>query len=422
MDVKKFILILGMLFFILLAVFDLVYFVCGHDFIQMMYEQTCPVDFFNTIIEQQAKFDLQFFFDKGDRALYEWNLKLIGWGTFLIGFYLLILELFDKKIIRFQGLIITISILTALSCGELFLRNKHYLWTDPQSRNPLMCLHDETLGWRGKPGRYIIKGYSEEQEDFYMTILEDGSRATSQEMSPKENQIVFLGDSVTWGQALDDDQTFCWKLQKRLEKWQIKNYGMGGYGTYQNYLFLKTYLEESGVKPQLVVLAHTSWQTMRNVAPSIWMRDLSRENFRDSEKRLKVPFAYLDKDENLVTGEMSEYTSWPFRQQSAWIGFLESVYYKFRVGYRMKNFYLLEKKIILEMKRMCEKKGVKFLYISLIRELDYSGFGFETNKCMKEDYKWGDSRYTVKNEGHPNEVMHDYWTNCIEKKIRDIVK
>ena len=41
------------------------------------------------------------------------------------------------------------------------------------------------------------------------------------------------------GQAINDNETFAFKMQKKLDNYEVKNYGSGGFGTYQSYLKLK---------------------------------------------------------------------------------------------------------------------------------------------------------------------------------------
>ena len=39
----------------------------------------------------------------------------------------------------------------------------------------------------------------------------------------------------TQGWAIDDNETYPWKLQKRYPSLNVLNYGTGGYGSYQSF-------------------------------------------------------------------------------------------------------------------------------------------------------------------------------------------
>lgn len=93
--------------------------------------------------------------------------------------------------------------------------------------------YDEELGWVHIPGRRI--------EDFYgpglhMSINRDGLRGKGDYIGNKPAGIyraVFVGDSMTMGYGLDDEQTYPARLQRINNGVQAINMGMGGYSTCQ---------------------------------------------------------------------------------------------------------------------------------------------------------------------------------------------
>ncbi len=75
-----------------------------------------------------------------------------------------------------------------------------------------------------------------------MTHTADGRRITSpaQEEKPDgRDQVVVVGDSLTYGYGLSDEETWPWLLQERLPCSRVLNYGAPGYGTYQCLLMLE---------------------------------------------------------------------------------------------------------------------------------------------------------------------------------------
>ncbi len=111
-------------------------------------------------------------------------------------------------------------------------------------KQPVINKFDKIIGWSPKPGIYDFEAYSPNGKDFKFTILEDGSRYSGLKKNTNNNEIVFLGGSVTQGWAVDDKENFTWYIQNRLSNYNIKNYGVSGYGTYQSYLMLDRVLKK----------------------------------------------------------------------------------------------------------------------------------------------------------------------------------
>jgi lysophospholipase L1-like esterase len=77
---------------------------------------------------------------------------------------------------------------------------------------------------------------------------------------PSEFRILILGDSVTFGWGVPQDQTYPAQLQKNLKKYpknfRVINAGVSGYNTVQEY----AYLNNGGLslRPDLILLMYTS--------------------------------------------------------------------------------------------------------------------------------------------------------------------
>ncbi len=104
----------------------------------------------------------------------------------------------------------------------------------------------------------VYRQFSEEF-DALTTINKDGYRIpTAKDNKP---DIVFIGDSFTYGQGLSDDDTFVMKYCTK-EKLSCMNLGVPGYGTIDAVERLETFLTEKQVQPRkvyLVMLAMTSY-------------------------------------------------------------------------------------------------------------------------------------------------------------------
>lgn len=115
-------------------------------------------------------------------------------------------------------------------------------------------LYDENLGWRNIPGwRAMTFGKP-------LTINSVGHRIQREYVPDKPagvKRILVLGDSYAWGYGVADDDVFSEVLQDRLDQrdlaWEVINTGVSGWGTDQQYLYLKQ--EGMAFAPDIVVLA-----------------------------------------------------------------------------------------------------------------------------------------------------------------------
>jgi len=114
-------------------------------------------------------------------------------------------------------------------------------------------LYDSTLGWKNVPNwTATTRGNS-------LTINSLGLRGREYRYQKPAGirRILVLGDSFTWGYGVGDEDVFTEVLQRRLQSQgrdtQVINTGVSGWGTGQQYLFLKS--EGFRYQPDVVVLA-----------------------------------------------------------------------------------------------------------------------------------------------------------------------
>ena len=77
-------------------------------------------------------------------------------------------------------------------------------------------------------------------------------------------EIWILGCSFTHGYGVNDMETYPAQLQELMPGYRVRNFGMDGYGTFQNWMTLRHELAK-GQKPALVVLAYGAFHDQRNV-------------------------------------------------------------------------------------------------------------------------------------------------------------
>ncbi|MCH8829591.1 MAG: SGNH/GDSL hydrolase family protein [Planctomycetes bacterium] len=146
-----------------------------------------------------------------------------------------------------------------------------YLQEPGHERTGHRYLYDENLGWRNIPG------WSATTNGRKLTINSKGLRDREHAYEkPKNTQrILVLGDSYAWGYGVADDEIFTAQLQRLLDrkpflptgKFSVINSGVSGWGTDQEYLFLKR--EGFKYSPDVVVLAFLIVNDIRNNSVSI---------------------------------------------------------------------------------------------------------------------------------------------------------
>ena len=100
-------------------------------------------------------------------------------------------------------------------------------------------LFDATLGWRNVPN------WTAKTRGQPLTINSRGLRDREYTLAKPlgVKRLLVLGDSFVWGYGVGDDDIFTEVLERRFESerrpWQVVNTGVSGWGTDQQYLFLK---------------------------------------------------------------------------------------------------------------------------------------------------------------------------------------
>jgi hypothetical protein len=129
------------------------------------------------------------------------------------------------KSARRRFIAVLIGILLALLTGEALLA-----WFDPLG---FVYFRDQAYlssqivpdvrGYGFRPGSYPLS--------FALTILPDGTRAVPDTDESAGATLVFVGDSVTFGYGVDDDQTWVNRVARELPGVHIVNAGVSGYNS-----------------------------------------------------------------------------------------------------------------------------------------------------------------------------------------------
>ena len=155
-----------------------------------------------------------------------------------------------------RGLVARLALATAasavaLGAAELASRGLAPGWA-PQHAERNFWRYDELLGWAHRPGQ---RGRLRQPDfDVEVAIGAQGLRDRDYpfERTPGLRRMLVLGDSFAWGFGVEQDEILWEILEARHPDWEIVNSAVSGYGTDQEYLFLR----ERGLRwrPDVVVL------------------------------------------------------------------------------------------------------------------------------------------------------------------------
>jgi lysophospholipase L1-like esterase len=144
------------------------------------------------------------------------------------------------------GFSLALSVLT-IEIASRFL----FLQWAPIGGDRIFWDYDETLGWSHRPGQ---RGRFE-YEDFSVEVAINsvGLRDTEYSLKrvPGKKRMLLLGDSLTWGFGVEQNESFGEVLEQRHPDWEIINGGVSGYGTDQEYLYYTT--QGAAYKPDVVL-------------------------------------------------------------------------------------------------------------------------------------------------------------------------
>jgi tetratricopeptide (TPR) repeat protein len=153
------------------------------------------------------------------------------------------------RFLLYWGCILAVQAVVTLAAVELLLRlvDLRYLRIET-SAETLPYQYDKEIGWTPIAG---AAGTLMGSRAFAVRQNSLGLRDIEHDGTPKP-AIVFLGDSLVWGFDAQADELFTAVLRRSLPQYRIVNAGVAGYGTDQEYLFLRRLW--SKFDPRVVVL------------------------------------------------------------------------------------------------------------------------------------------------------------------------
>jgi len=315
----------------------------------------------------------------------------------------------------------TTYILITLICLELGLRLLgHAPFSPTLNRNLKFIEADSLKGWIHVPGNYqfVVNHWGDTMN---FTINKERNRITkTNPMSDKSEKILLIGGSFIMGMGLNDEQTLGWKLQQKFPDIDIKNLGVGAYGTYQSLLVLKEQLKQSK-KPKAIIYGLISHHRFRNIAQSDWLFSLAI-NEKRSNTEIILPYVAVGANEKLIgKNENVRLPKVPFAEKLA-IGFvIQRAIHKIKRFGRADAADKVLELLLLEMQRLCKEANIPFYVNVLYSEkpfmLKLVSF-FEQNDMAYIDCNVPLNETNIfRNDGHPKEIVNEEWAKRTSKRM-----
>lgn len=142
-------------------------------------------------------------------------------------------------------------------------------------------IYDSHRGWALKPNMVNVQM----NEDKIINSNSKGIRGTTEYQygKAKKKRILILGDSFTFGEEVNDNETYSYYLQEMLPFTEVINFGVHGYGHDQ----MLIYFMEEGIKykPDIVVLGFVDLDMERN---TLKFRDYAKPKYELEEGKLII--------------------------------------------------------------------------------------------------------------------------------------
>lgn len=159
---------------------------------------------------------------------------------------------FRKNVIFVLIYLVCISIALVI----IFNPSNKNIWYDPYATRPPFLFDPKLMHHRFIP---FIKDY---EWDSHFTINSHGFRGEDFDFKKQKNEfrIIVIGDSCVFGACVDDQDTYCYKLEKLLNKdkedghiiFRVINAGLPGMSSFRGLMFFKYYVNK--YKPDILLV------------------------------------------------------------------------------------------------------------------------------------------------------------------------
>jgi len=280
-----------------------------------------------------------------------------------------------------------------------------------------------TLGYTHLPGQYRITLSG--TYTFRATNLENTLRAThpleTYVETDARQQLWILGDSITYGWSVSDEEAYPWILHERLKDYEVVNFGVSGYGTLHSLIQLRDAFQQ-GRTPRMVMLVYASWHDVRNTFIRIRRKMLAPSAYLGP---LNQPYARLNRDGRLeIFMDTVEYREFPLMRYSAFVHALEETYDNYEE--RHAGSHEVTKAIIKEMIELCRAHNTELILATLTSDpttTDMIDFfrreGGKTVSIYVDMNKKENNNMPF--DSHPSALAHKQYAEMLEAFLRSNV-
>ena len=144
---------------------------------------------------------------------------------------------------------VLVSLSISIWAAEWLLAWQRRAIEESDQLQPGMIIYDARLGWRLKPGWFGFHQHHDFQVDY--SINRFGLRGHAPQPAT-ERRFAVVGDSFTFGQGVNEEQTFVYLIGEAERGVEFLNFGVPGYSTDQQYLLIRDRVRL--FKPDVVLL------------------------------------------------------------------------------------------------------------------------------------------------------------------------
>jgi hypothetical protein len=157
-----------------------------------------------------------------------------------------------RFIFRLGSILFALTIACAI--GEVALRLVGY---SRSYVNPIAGFHeaDYLVGWKGRPN--VVGRFSRPEFNVLVAHNDLGFRRHEYQNPPEKcrHKVFVLGDSFAWGWGVDQGQVFSDRLNRLLPDCDVRNFGLDGTGTVQQFAIFGAHVRDQLSPGDTVVLA-----------------------------------------------------------------------------------------------------------------------------------------------------------------------
>jgi hypothetical protein len=149
-----------------------------------------------------------------------------------------------------------------------------------------LYLPDALLGWKLRPKLRLRASMPGSYDNVVMTIGRDGLRGKgriARVKRPGSVRVGIFGCSQTFGEGVNDGDTYSARLENLLPDAEVLNFGVSGYGTDQMALYYESVGPRYGL--DVVVLAFAYYHIERNL---LSFRYFAKPRFEDDDGSLRL--------------------------------------------------------------------------------------------------------------------------------------